>query len=350
MNKPFLIILVLVSLVVLIGGRIQAIGADIPDTKDHPLVSRYSGSIIFGYEEIAFEEYILVLGKVNRELDDLDDVPHPGYYVGRTLFIPTEFKTLEGKITKITYLVPEGRSSLEIFRNYENELINAGFETLFSGDREEAGNFGDWYGGYYPFQIPLSGVRTVSRGDYLRSSNDPRLLTGVLRRAEGDIYVSLYVHNGGITQPAHSALGKVQLDIIEVAPMEEGLVSVDSMYEGIEREGSIAIYGIEFGFDSAEIEEASEPVLTEIRNLLNEFPRLKLYVVGHTDDTGSLEYNIGLSERRAQAVVDYLVNIFGVSPDRLIARGVGPLAPVASNETEAGRAKNRRVELVKQLE
>ncbi len=350
MRKKFIVILALITFVFLIRGPVQAIGEDVPGTYDHPLVSRYADSIIFGYEELAFDEYILVLGKVKRELGDLDEVPHPGYYLGRTLFIPTEYKTLEGKVTKITYLVPEGRSTLEIFRNYENELRNSGFEILYTGDREAVASFGDWHGGYYPFEIPLSGVRTASRGNYLRSSNDARLLTGVLPRPEGDIYVSLYVHNGGITSPTHSALGKVQLDIIEVAPMEEGLVSVDSMYEGINREGSIAIYGIEFVFDSAEIEETSEPVLTEIRNLLTEFPGLKLYVVGHTDDTGSLEYNIGLSERRAQAVVDYLVNIFGVSPDRLIARGVGPLAPVASNETEAGRAKNRRVELVKQLD
>ncbi len=347
--KQFNFLFILIAFLFFTTGVVQGIGEDFVDSQDHPLISRYSDSIIFAYEDVAFDEYNLVLGSVTREVVDLETIPFPGFYQGRTLYLPSEFKTLEGRVNKITYLVPEGRSTLEIFRNYENELINGGFEILYSAAGGEVAYFGDWHGGYYYLEIPLEGVRTAERGNYLRSSNDSRFLTGVLHREEGDIYVSLYVHNGGITSPAHRDLGKVQLDIIEVAPMEEGLVTVDNLYEGITRTGSISIYGIEFGFDSADINPESEPVLREIANLLNEFPGLELYVVGHTDDTGSLDYNIGLSERRAQAVVEYLVNSLGIDPNRLTARGVGPLAPVASNETESGRAKNRRVELVKKL-
>ena len=74
---------------------------------------------------------------------------------------------------------------------------------------------------------------------------------------------------------------------------------------------------------------------------------MKAFVVGHTDTSGSFEHNLDLSMRRAAAVVEVLVTAHGISEGRLTPRGVGPLAPVASNDTEAGRALNRRVELVR---
>jgi len=90
----------------------------------------------------------------------------------------------------------------------------------------------------------------------------------------------------------------------------------------------------------------SPATLGEIGKLLKANPALKLYVVGHTDAVGAVAYNKDLSEKRAAAVVQYLVRQHGIAADRLVPAGVGPLAPVATNATEEGRAKNRRVELV----
>ena len=85
-----------------------------------------------------------------------------------------------------------------------------------------------------------------------------------------------------------------------------------------------------------------------LTKLLQQDARLKLYVVGHTDNVGGFDYNMKLSQQRAEAVVKELVSKYKITSDRLKAHGVGPLAPVTSNETDDGKAKNRRVELVKQ--
>jgi len=96
------------------------------------------------------------------------------------------------------------------------------------------------------------------------------------------------------------------------------------------------------------VKPESEPALVEIAKLLKAEPALKLHVVGHTDNVGQLEPNLKLSKARAEAVVAVLRSRHGVAPGRLIGSGVAQLSPVASNDDEPGRAKNRRVELVKQ--
>ncbi len=140
------------------------------------------------------------------------------------------------------------------------------------------------------------------------------------------------------------------LQILEEKPLETGMVQVDvnarAMAEGIDEEGGVRIYGIYFDTDEATIQEGSESALNEIAKLLEQNPELKLGVVGHTDATGEVQYNMDLSKQRAKAVVEFLSSEHGVSADRLKPYGVGPLAPVASNEDEDGRARNRRVELI----
>ena len=108
----------------------------------------------------------------------------------------------------------------------------------------------------------------------------------------------------------------------------------------------IILKDVNFALNSAELTPQSKQILDENRQVarLKEEPDMKVEVAGHTDSTGSDAYNQKLSERRAQAVVDYLISK-GVDPNRLKAVGYGESKPIASNETEAGRAKNRRVEL-----
>jgi outer membrane protein OmpA-like peptidoglycan-associated protein len=82
--------------------------------------------------------------------------------------------------------------------------------------------------------------------------------------------------------------------------------------------------------------------------LLNTNPSLKVYIVGHTDNQGQFAHNAELSQKRAEAVVQALTSTYHVAPARLTGKGVASLAPVASNSDDAGRAQNRRVELVQQ--
>ncbi len=137
--------------------------------------------------------------------------------------------------------------------------------------------------------------------------------------------------------------------IVEKAAMAQEVVAdAKSLMGEIQTKGSASVYGIYFDFDKADIKPESEPAIKEIAKLLQQNKGLKLYVVGHTDNVGNIDYNLKLSKARAEAVMKELVTKHQIASQRLKAFGVGSLAPVASNKTEEGRAKNRRVELVEQ--
>lgn len=137
------------------------------------------------------------------------------------------------------------------------------------------------------------------------------------------------------------------LTIVERKIMEQEVVAdPEAMAGDIKTSGRVAVYGIYFDLDSYTIKPESDPTLNVIAEMLNANSSLKVYVVGHTDMTGKLEYNIELSGKRAEAVVNALVDKCGIPRERLKAKGVGPLNPVSTNKTEEGRKLNRRVELV----
>ena len=143
--------------------------------------------------------------------------------------------------------------------------------------------------------------------------------------------------------------GGYELSIVEKGAMKQE-VSADAkqMAEGIGATGHVALYGIYFDFNKADIKPASEPAIGEIAKLLTKNPGLKVFIVGHTDNVGNVGFNMKLSQARADAVKKALITKYKVRPQSMEAFGVGQLAPVASNKTEDGRAKNRRVELVEQ--
>lgn len=138
-----------------------------------------------------------------------------------------------------------------------------------------------------------------------------------------------------------------RLTIVEKAVMKQEVVADPKALAGdIREKGRVAVYGIYFDTDSAVIKPESEPTLKAIADMLKAESGLKLYVVGHTDWVGQLDYNMDLSAKRAQSVVDALAAKHGIAAGRLVAKGVGPLAPVSTNTSEEGRKLNRRVELV----
>jgi OmpA-OmpF porin, OOP family len=155
---------------------------------------------------------------------------------------------------------------------------------------------------------------------------------------EKETWIDLWVDDDG---------SDYRLTIIEKTVMEQEVeADPEALSKNLKKEGHVAIYGIYFDYDSAAIKPESEPSLKMIAEMLKQNNSLKVYIVGHTDMTGSLEYNLELSRRRAEAVVKELVNAYGISYDRLKAMGVGPLCPIATNQSKEGRQLNRRVELV----
>jgi outer membrane protein OmpA-like peptidoglycan-associated protein len=140
-----------------------------------------------------------------------------------------------------------------------------------------------------------------------------------------------------------------RLAIIEKKVMKQEVVAnAELMGDDINSTGHVAIYGIYFDTGKSEIKPESDAAISEIAKLLENNSTLKLYVVGHTDNVGASDANMKLSKDRAEAVEKILTSKFRVAAARLKSYGVASLAPVTSNDTENGKAKNRRVELVKQ--
>ena len=140
-----------------------------------------------------------------------------------------------------------------------------------------------------------------------------------------------------------------RLTIVEREIMKQEIVAdANAMGNDINSTGHVSVYGIFFDSGKSEIKPESDSAIVQISLLLKNNASLNLYVVGHTDNEGTIDSNMKLSKERADAVVNALVNKYGIQAARLKSYGVASLSPVASNDTEEGKAKNRRVELVKQ--
>jgi outer membrane protein OmpA-like peptidoglycan-associated protein len=140
-----------------------------------------------------------------------------------------------------------------------------------------------------------------------------------------------------------------KIRIVEEKPMETGMVKVtaDVLKTNILKDGHMAVYGIYFDTGKSDIKPESAETIKEIATLLQKNPSLQIYIVGHTDNVGNLKDNMELSNKRAAAVVTELITRYKIEASRLEAGGVGPLAPVATNDTKEGKELNRRVEIVK---
>ena len=137
------------------------------------------------------------------------------------------------------------------------------------------------------------------------------------------------------------------VEIASVSFQIGGQLDAKEMGKIIQEQGKLALYGIQFDFNQATIKPESEQVLTQVGEVIKGQPDLKLSIQGHTDSVGKAAYNLDLSKKRAESVKTYLVQRLGVDAARLTTEGFGDTKPVAKNDTDAGRAQNRRVELVK---
>ncbi len=298
---------------------------EVAGAKDHALVGRYQGSIATFYESKAYEELSLPAKPLERGMKE----DKAAWQIDRT-----------GRVTLVRYEGPAGRSVLEVVRNYEASLKSKGFEIRFFCRGESQCSPGRmvptfWQAGRGGIGLPTSWDSST----YLLAERSD---------ASGQVTVSIM---GVETRATNSRplTPHVAVTVVESKPMESDKIAVieaSAMQRAIERDGRIAIYGIYFDFDRTEVKPESAPQIEQLAALLKENPKLEVLIVGHTDAQGAVDYNLSLSQRRAQAVVDALVTGQGVDRKRLTPAGAGMVAPVATNRTDEGRAKNRRVEIV----
>ena len=328
--------------------------ADLKGAKDLPYLARYEGSKIVAFQHKRFDRFVLPLAALKAVESKRDS--HNNIF-----FSPEKSQTLEGEHTRLVYLLPAERTPLEVLMNYEDEITAKGGKVLFECAKSECGGDatrGSTGGGgdmsLAMFLQPQEDVNAYNE-DFsngycalVTNINDQHYMAAELPKENAFISVLTYRVAEGAFCKAFKNRTVAVVDVLQVKKREHKMVVVkaDEMNKKIRTEGKIALYGIFFDTDKAVIKEKSKPTLDEIAKMLKNNPERKILVVGHTDNAGNFAYNKKLSERRANAVVKTLIKKYGISAKRLHSTGVSYACPAASNSSEEGRAKNRRVVLV----
>jgi outer membrane protein OmpA-like peptidoglycan-associated protein len=219
--------------------------------------------------------------------------------------------------------------------------------------REKKTIKGEYWRLLYEVRTPSGDrVKTISKVEFFENYKTAAKEKGgrVVYEDVGQMVLTIPRDNGGVTwlRVAGSAnLGQQDLIVIDEKPFKQSLVfGPAQLKEALDKDGKVALYGIHFDLDKATLKPNSVKQLQHVVTLLLTYPQLKLEVQGHTDNQGKADYNMKLSQKRAETVNQYL-QLFGISSKRLVPKGYGQTKPVASNATKEGQAKNRRVELVK---
>jgi OmpA-OmpF porin, OOP family len=317
-----------------VGVTIDAKGA-----KDHPEIPRIEGSLLVDFKHDKFDETEVPLAAASKD---------------RTFSKSVKF---EGERTRLLYVLPDTIGNLEVERNYQTVLAKRGYQLVFSCqtktcDGDDGSRFTDAFHRESPRRLK------GKFGDKLWFSvMSPMDRFAVFRRDapnknSGYAMLAISYNNSNYWNDDFKVKGRNALffEMIEAKTMDNSMVTVaaSEMNRDISASGKSVLYGILFDFNKTEIKPESKPQLDEMAKLLKQDPKLAVYINGHTDNQGTLPYNLDLSQRRADAVVKTLASEYKIDPKQMTAKGLANLAPVASNDADAGRAKNRRVELVKQ--
>lgn len=314
---------------VILFGLIYVLSASAQDKTDHPALSRYKGAEIVAYKTQDYVPYVLGIDKQEEKKEDFKG--HRKYF--------KEYVDLEGKLTRIQYRTSKSEGLYKVFKNYENALNSAGYEILFSTSNKES-SWPFWNETVYHHEWGINALTGDNfEKPFGREGFHYIAAKGVYKG--NNIYFALFINNYDdkifITQ-----------DVIEIKPMETGLVTAKKIEDNIELNGFISIYGIHFDTGKWNIKEKSKPTLKEIATFLNNHKDRKYYIVGHTDNVGEFSSNMMLSEKRAKEVMNTLITEYGVPKEQVKAYGVASLTPVTSNRTDEGKARNRRVVIVEQ--
>ncbi len=261
--------------------------------KDLSYLPRISGSIRYEYKAEDFGVY-----QFQVKYDEFDN--------GTT-------KAVEGQHYHLEYYLFSGKSKLEVMRNYENAFKAAGWKMI----------------------VPID-LNKLDRG----------LIVSQKTGAQ-EIWAEVQVNDDGQDSKGNNII-RYQFEVVEMKGMKQEIeINASEMKKQLDQKGMVTLYGINFDTGKATIKPESYPLLNEVGKLLTDNASLKLSIEGHTDNVGNKDANQKLSEQRAASVKEYLVKNAKIAPDRLSTKGFGDTKPVADNSTEPGRAKNRRVELVK---
>jgi OOP family OmpA-OmpF porin len=315
--------------------------ADLPGSKDPDGFKRIEGSQIIHYAISPHDQYFLARGEGSKGA---------GF---------EKVERVEGSTIRVVYKAPVGMASLEVFRDYQQMLADLGFEETFKLDTGKlyALSAKDFQQRFY-FQADYA-ARKDHEDTPFQDAKNQYYLTARLVRDGQTINAAVYVAESDglewqeptVEQPIVIRLGQpvIGVDIISSGQADRRMVEIKAkdIAKALTDTGKIDIYGIYFDTDKTALKPESKSTLEEVAKLLKADPSLSLEVAGHTDNIGAAAHNMQLSGGRAAAVVNDLVTTYGVGRARLQAKGYGDSKPVAPNDNDQNRAKNRRVELRK---
>ena len=321
MKTKFLILLILSCFTVL--------GQDIDNAEDHELLTRYPGSKIIYYFQKDYNELKFAIQPAKPEKE------------------PQKWLEVAGHQTSIVYEIPLGKSTVEVMKNYQDAFKANNAEILFQCKGGECDGTTAWYSAKF-FEKVYSKDNRQSNGEISHYYNfgtyhvAQRYMVGKITTSDKIYYVEI-----GMTPTYDGKPVKVCVEVIEQEAMQSGLIALnaDVIKDKLEKEGKLILDGILFDTGKTDLKPSSFSVIEMVGEYLNKSPKVRIYIVGHTDDLGNFGNNTLLSEGRAIRVSQALQN-FGDFEARVTPIGVGPVSPVATNETDEGRTKNRRVEIV----
>lgn len=316
----------------LISGHAAANGAaDFDGSRDHRDVPRVSGSRIGGFD---YAEY--------------DAGQFASHWGGDQLTVARP----EGQRTRIIYFGRASQSSLQVFRTYQRAFAQMGeFTEVYRCEREACieSRVGARLVWSRTNRVPTE-LGSAHHYEHNGTHEDPMYVYGTVQIGERLLHVSVFTSlgKGALVGPGRDR-PIIHLEVLEAEDFKPALAAVDAaaLAEQLASRGHVAVYGINFEFDSATLQASASSVLSEVALGLATDPDVAVFVVGHTDNAGELSYNQTLSAARAQSVVAALIEDHGIDAGRLTPVGVGPVAPKASNADDTGRALNRRVEIVR---
>jgi OOP family OmpA-OmpF porin len=299
---------------------------DVAEEKAHPLLPAYPGSVVVFFDESNSGTYELTLGPLVRNSSNE--------------YVPTDTRDIKGKLTNLQYMIKDEEFQ-DVVKFYEDALKRNGFELVAfkkaGKPMEVAGR--NWTLSVYdnlPNKLRSNIVGTKG------GRENRYYIVGQLNKPAQNTFVAMIINEFDRNEIY------VHADIIgEGEKIEkQDITDAETIEKDLKEQGYSVIYGIYFEQDKAEIQRGSELALNEIAKYLKTNPGVFLYVIGHTDMVGKLDFKVALSKSRADAVAKVLTSSYFIAPERLVPEGVGPLSPVATNQNLEGRKKNERIELV----
>ncbi len=319
--KKVTVIIAVIAL--MISTNIFAQNNDVKGSKDYPLIQRFPDSYLKFYKVFKWQEYNVPLVKLTHE-------------EGRGRYFPHMLKT-EGRLIRYQYTTPADNNPAYVYKTLLDNLQENGFTILVKGKGIDGIGCNSEDFCYYYYDNKITGQFGLEY--YPRGEDTHCFIVARKSGADKNIYTVIYISG-------FSDMTLITQDVMEAD--REDIFNANNIDENLTTYGHISIYSILFDSGKADIKPESNETLKVIADYLRNHPDKKFVIVGHTDNTGDFDANIKLSMERAKAVMNELVSKYSVKAEQLKAYGDGQTAPVTTNKTDEGKAKNRRVEIVEQ--